>query len=179
MIGRRATMLKLESAYAHYTSGTLQAVPGGVNLGIAEVFLHNELSGGTNGWVQPWQRRRFGDVPAYFELPQIEARNPHRFAQCFFKRVVRALRLSQRELLRLDALFELRARAHHANGTRRDGQAGGGMRYRCHPWVELFGRNSSSDCTRHDNNRWNNRVMPGLSGYEDAHPEHLFVVGIA
>ena len=25
MIGRRATMIKLESAYAHYTSGTLQA----------------------------------------------------------------------------------------------------------------------------------------------------------
>ena len=64
---------------------------------------------------------------------------------------MRALRLSPRELLRLDASFELYARAHHANGTRRDGQAGGGMRYRCHPWVELFGRNSSTDCTQHDN----------------------------
>ena len=64
---------------------------------------------------------------------------------------MRALRLSPRELLRLDASFELHARAHHANGTRRDGQAGGGMRYRCHPWVELFGRNSSTDCTQHDN----------------------------
>ena len=100
-------------------------------------------------------------MPAYFELPEIEGRNPHRFAQCFFRRVVRALRLSPRELLRLDASFELRARAHHANGTKRilyhangtarDGKAGGGMRYRCHPWVELFGRNSSTDCTQHDN----------------------------
>ena len=170
------------------TTTTLQA-SGGVNSGIAEIFLHTELSGGSDPRtrVQPWQRRRFGDVPAYFELPEIEGRNPHRFAQCFFRRVVRALRLSPRELLRLDASFELRARAHHANGTKRilyhangtarDGKAGGGMRYRCHPWVELYGRNSSIDCTQHDNNRRNNRLMPGLSGYEDVHPEHLFGAG--
>ena len=86
---------------------------------------------------------------------------------------MRALRLSPRELLRLDASFELHARAHHANGTRRDGQAGGGMRYRCHPWVELFGRNSSTDCTKHDDNHRNNRLMPGLRGYGFAPPEHL------
>ena len=96
---------------------------------------------------------------------------------CFLpgRRVVRALHLSQRDLLRLDALFELRARAHHANGTRRDGKAGSGMRYRCHPWVELFGRNGSIDCTEFDNRPRNN--PRGLKTYQDAHPEHLFGVG--
>ena len=56
--------------------------------GIAEIFLHNELSGGINGRVQPWQRRRFGDVPAYFEVPEIEGRNRlfYKYAQCFFRR---------------------------------------------------------------------------------------------
>ena len=34
MLGRRATMLRLESAYAHYTSGTLRATAG-ANSGIA------------------------------------------------------------------------------------------------------------------------------------------------
>ena len=96
---------------------------------------------------------------------------------CFllFRRVVRALHLSQRDLLRLDALFELRARTHHANGTRRDGKAGSGMRYRCHPWVELFGRNGSIDCTEFDNRPRNN--PRGLKTYQDTHPEHLFGVG--
>ena len=35
MLGRRATMLKLEGAYAHYTSGKLHASSGSVNSGIA------------------------------------------------------------------------------------------------------------------------------------------------
>lgn len=137
MLGRRATMLRLESAYAHYTSGTLRARAGansgiaapskcrGAQLltrrepqplaqgshfmglppeptptdhstghpGIAEVFLNDLLSGAVDGRVQPRQPRRFGNVDAYFEWPLYEGTNPHRFAQCFFRRSLPPLEL--------------------------------------------------------------------------------------
>ena len=154
MLGRRATMLRLESAYAHYTSGTLRATAGansgiaapskcrgsqlltrrepqplaqGLALfgaattppeptptdqstghpGIAEVFLNGLLSGAVDGRVQPRQPRRFGNVDAYFEWPLYEGTNPHRFAQCFFRRSLPPPELRPLGLLRSASL-------HHA-----------------------------------------------------------------
>ena len=138
-----------------------------------------------------FKRPHVGEVPAYFDVPRTIGRNPHRFAQCFFKRVVRVLRLSSRELLRLDASFELRGRAAmagYANATcsgpccghcdrasRCCGSCCDSVKHRCASWVELFGRNSSIDCNRNDNRNDYNKGMPGLKGYEEAHPEYLFL----
>ena len=81
----------------------------------------------------------------------------------------RALRLGPQELLRLAASFD----GGYAN--RSAAMAAGSMKHRCHPWIKLFGRNGSDvDCEKHDNSRKNNILTPGLSGYEQAHPEEVF-----
>ena len=151
MIGRPGPMSWLEHAFANYTGD-------GIHGGKAEKYL-------SKFWRRYLDRSvRHGDTAEYFDIPSPTKEapavgfNPHRFSQCFFYRMVRALRLERSDLRNMVDRFST---------AQRD--------LRCHPWVQQYANDSSVSCHVHDDNKANNLLVPGLREYEVLHPESVFV----
>tara|TARA_B110001452_G_scaffold266504_1_gene273561 strand:+ start:1084 stop:2256 length:1173 start_codon:yes stop_codon:yes gene_type:complete len=176
MLGRRDLMFSLQHVYANYTRDRIAGgAQGGGHGAAAEIYLWAFFHLNQN------RRMRIGSINEHFEWDQTKGRNPHRFAHCFFYRVVRALRLGPSELKRMNARFG----ANYANQSKARSAAlrrGCGksaacdvpeVLNRCHAWIRAY--NTSTPCEAHDNKPSNLRLVPGLNGYNERHPESVFV----